>query len=144
MLFWDTRCLRRIHLFAFPVGRRETQMSQHTHQTSKNRHILTVLSIMILGGCLSLIVLFIGLQNGTDFEDKTVWDWLDLFLLPIVVIACFGVMYLWIKRVQEQRTSVEREIALESQRETLMNSYLDLITALFLEDKSDLEGDGNE
>ena len=119
-------------------------MSQHSLQTSKNRHIITVLAIMIVGGCLSLIVLFVGLQNGTGFEDKTVWDWLDLFLLPIVVLACFGVMYLWTKRVQEQRTRVEREIVLDGQRETLMISYLDLITALFLEEMSDLGEDGNE
>ena len=42
------------------------------------------------GGCLCLILLLsVNFKTGSGFEDKTPWDWLDLFLVAMRLIASF-------------------------------------------------------
>ncbi len=79
---------------------------------------------------------------------KSLWDWLQLLIIPIMlVIGGF-----WLNQIQksreekttqqraeierkaaEQRAKTEREIALDKQREDLLQAYLDRMSELLLE-----------
>jgi large-conductance mechanosensitive channel len=68
---------------------------------------------------------------------KTLWDWLQLLIIPIVIAV--GVF--WLNQIQkdreqkaaEQRAQTEHEIALDNQRETALQEYIDKIAELLLE-----------
>src|ERR1700686_3283352 len=65
---------------------------------------------------------------------KSLWDWLQLIIIP-VVLAIGG---FWFNQVQknreekatERRAQVDREIALDNQRETKLEEYFDKISEL--------------
>lgn len=70
---------------------------------------------------------------------KTLWDWLQLFIVPVALsIAAY-----WLnranreteQRVAEQRNKTEHAIALDGQRATLLQDYLDRMSKLLLEQK---------
>src|SRR5437016_5608016 len=67
--------------------------------------------------------------NGNNKSGKTLWDWLQLLIIPSVLT--FGVW--WLTRLQQhsdqqfadQRAQTEREIALDNQREVALQDYID-------------------
>ena len=70
---------------------------------------------------------------------KTLWDLLQLLIVPVVLaIAGF-----WLNQIQkdreqraaDERAETEREIALDNQRETALQEYLDSISELLLHEK---------
>ena len=67
---------------------------------------------------------------------KTLWDWMQLLIVPAVLaIAAFLLNFATSKNEREetkQRAETEREIALDSQRETLLQTYLDRMSDLLL------------
>jgi len=86
--------------------------------------------------------------SWTGFSAKTLWDWLQLLFVPII-LAIGG---FWLNRIQksreertteqraeierkaaEQRDQTEREIAIDNQRETALQEYLDKMSELLLE-----------
>jgi uncharacterized protein YjbI with pentapeptide repeats len=76
-------------------------------------------------------------HEGTGFEGKTLWDWLDLLFIPVVL--ALGVYFF---NRSERRNELEiaararetdREIAVDRQRETMLQAYLDKMAKLLLE-----------
>lgn len=65
-------------------------------------------------------------HSGEFHPAKTVWDWLDLLIVPAVIA---GGVY-WLNR---QERHAEREIAAERERENALQAYLDKMTELMLE-----------
>jgi uncharacterized protein YjbI with pentapeptide repeats len=65
-------------------------------------------------------------QGNLGFDAKTYWDWMELFLVP-AVLAVAG---LWFSRVQKQ---TDLAVALECQRQSILDQYLDKMTQLILE-----------
>jgi hypothetical protein len=99
--------------------------------------------------------------NATDFTstpqkimrtiayqpEKTLWDWLQLLIIPVVLAVAGYVINVTIsrgeqaateQRVQsereaaEKRAETEREIALDDQRETALKEYIDKMSELLL------------
>ncbi len=100
------------------------------------QRLVTILVIaVILAGVITLIT--IGYRfDWTGFARKTLWDWLGLLIVPVVLaIAGF-----WLNQIQksreerttEQRDKTEREIAADNQRETALQAYIDKIGELLL------------
>lgn len=75
---------------------------------------------------------------STGFTEKTLWDWLDLLIIPAVL--ALGVLWVnWISQRNEQRRAdrenqIEREIASERNQETVLQTYLDRMTELLLKE----------
>jgi uncharacterized protein YjbI with pentapeptide repeats len=86
--------------------------------------------------------------NGSNFQrGKTLWDWLQLLIIPAVLaVAGYGIN-LTISRSEqeatkqrahsereaaEKRAETEREIALDNQRETALQAYLNSMSELLL------------
>src|SRR5712692_11090556 len=78
---------------------------------------------------------------GTGFARKTLWDWLQLLIIPSVLT--FGVW--WLTRLQQQhdqklaekRAQTEREISLDNQHEAALQAYIDNMSALLEKDLRD-------
>lgn len=77
-------------------------------------------------GLLFLLEETIRLGN-TGFGGKTLWDWMDLFIVPVVL--AFGAFFL---NRSEQKT--EREIATDRQQEAGLQTYLDRMAELLLKE----------
>jgi len=90
------------------------------------RWILLIVLLMLL--LISLAVLFVRLGWSAGFGKKTLWDWLDLLIIPAVL----GLGALWLNG-QTQR--VERKIASERNQEAALQAYLDRMTDLLLKGK---------
>jgi uncharacterized protein YjbI with pentapeptide repeats len=76
-------------------------------------------------------------QHWTGFQRKTLWDWLELLIIPIVLtIGGFTFDQLQTNREEnraEQRTASEQAIATDNQREGALQSYFDNISELLLD-----------
>jgi hypothetical protein len=86
--------------------------------------------------------------SGLPYKKKTLWDWMQLLLIP-VILAAGGLFFNYIQTVNEQiqveqraksdresselRAQTDRDLAKDSQREVLLQSYLDQMTVLLLE-----------
>ena len=70
---------------------------------------------------------------------KTIWDWMDLLLLPLVLAGGVLLLNLSRRRVERQRSeeqaSLDREIASDQQKEEAVQAYFDRIADLLLKDK---------
>lgn len=94
--------------------------------------------IIIVGGLLFVLIETVRTKN-TGFETKTLWDWMELLIIPLVL--AFGAF--WLNRSErdverqtaENRSKLEREIATDRQQEMALQSYLDRMSDLLLEKK---------
>ncbi|MGE5463688.1 MAG: pentapeptide repeat-containing protein [Syntrophothermus sp.] len=74
-----------------------------------------------------------------SLQTKTFWDWIDLLLLPIVLVAGAYVLTRSQRSLERQRAdenaSMEREIASDRQKEEALQAYFDRMSELLLKDK---------
>lgn len=107
-------------------------------------------SLLVLGvGFVWILFETFRLKN-TGFETKTLWDWMELLLIPLFLAG--GAFYLERseraverriakERIEEERkraedrAELEREIALDRQREAALQTYFDRMTELLLKEK---------
>jgi hypothetical protein len=66
--------------------------------------------------------------NGEFVRGKTLWDWMDLFIIPASLFV--GGYFL-----NKSERASEREIAADRIRETALQNYLDRMTELLLKEK---------
>lgn len=95
--------------------------------------------VIIVGGGLLFILIGTIKAKNTGFETKTLWDWMDLLIIPLVL--ALGVFALnSSERTRERETEKKRARAqqqIEANRhyEAALQSYLDRMTELLLKDK---------
>lgn len=87
---------------------------------------------------LAIIVLVILIWTGyvmlgrypdwTGFGDKTLWDWMQLLIIPVILAV--GAY-----RLNESARKQEIKIASENRQETALQTYLDKMTELLLDKK---------
>ena len=84
--------------------------------------------------------------KNTGFETRTLWDWMQLLIIPLALTG--GALYLQRaeRTVERQSTEIraklEREIATDRQQEAALQSYLDYMADLLLNEN--LLTSGNE
>ncbi len=105
-----------------------------------------VKSTIIVGAGLLGIAVLVALIGGyffhwnwTGYPNKTLWDWLQLLIIPMV-LAVGGYLFTYMTSKNEQKTTqsrdqTERDIALDNQREVALKEYIDKISELLLEKK---------
>ena len=77
------------------------------------------------------------LSNGDIVGEKTLWDWMELLIIPLVL--ALGAFFLnrserAIEReTAEKRAELEREIATDRQQGEALKSYIDQMAGLLLE-----------
>jgi cell division protein FtsB len=76
-------------------------------------------------------------QSRWGFHGKTVWDWLALLIVPVVLVG-FG---LWFtaqqdqrqQQMEDQRAEAERELAEQRAQDEALQAYLDQMSQLVLD-----------
>lgn len=99
--------------------------------------------VYLLFAGLGVLVLFILFQTirakNTGFETKTLWDWMELLIIPLVLAG--GAFFLnrseraVERQIAGKRAKLEREIATDRQQEAALQSYLDRMAELLLTEK---------
>src|SRR5712692_7918174 len=76
--------------------------------------------------------------TATGFLNKSLWDWLQLLIVPLVLAVVALVFQLANTRterqVAQQRYEQDQQIALDKQHEDLLQVYLDRISELLLKE----------
>jgi uncharacterized protein YjbI with pentapeptide repeats len=72
-----------------------------------------------------------------EFGGKTVWDWLQLLIVPAVLSLITVAFALWQdirqEQVEDRRAEVERELADQRTQDEALQAYLDQMSGLLLE-----------
>jgi len=105
--------------------------------------LLALLVVLILLGGYNLNWSWTGF-NGSNKSGKTLWDWMQLLFIP-VVLAVAGFWFNHREReaaelraaaereIEQQRAEAERKISFDNQREAALQAYLDRMAELLLE-----------
>src|SRR5438132_6202059 len=117
------------------------------------QHLVTILvGAIILVVAIALIIVGYRFDwtgfNGNNKSGKTLWDWLQLLIIP-VVLAVGG---FWLNQIQksreekateqrakiereaaEKRAEIEREIAWDDQQEATLQEYINKMSELLLD-----------
>jgi hypothetical protein len=79
-----------------------------------------------------------GLWEWTRFGEKGLWDWLQLLIIP-VMLAIGGLLFNWAQETRQQeaeerRAQSQREIEDQRAQDTALQSYLDQMSQLLVEE----------
>jgi hypothetical protein len=107
-------------------------------KTSKTLDAVVILMLVVLVALVVVIILgYANNWNWTGLRGKTLYDWLQLLIIP-AVLAVGGYLY----NFATSRT--EREIALDKQREDALQAYISSMSALLLEKNLRKSGQDDE
>lgn len=93
----------------------------------------------MIGGILLLLLEETIRLKNTGFVGKTLWDWMELLVIPLVL--AIGAFYLERSeravdcKTAEDRAKLERELATDRQQEAALQAYLDRMAELLLKEK---------
>ena len=100
---------------------------------------IIVIGILILALLAVIVMVYIFNVNVPGLRGKTLWDWLQLLIIPAVLAVGGYLFNFTITRTEQesvrQRDRTERELTLDNQREAALQSYIDKISELLLEKK---------
>ncbi|MCH8827511.1 MAG: pentapeptide repeat-containing protein [Chloroflexi bacterium] len=68
------------------------------------------------------------------FKGKSLWDMLEVFVLPIVVVVIAGLIAFWARR-SSRRAEEELSLARDQAREASLGDYLEFISGLIVDGK---------
>jgi uncharacterized protein YjbI with pentapeptide repeats len=104
---------------------------------SRWKQYLLYTSLIIVGGGLLFILVETVRAKNTGFETKTLWDWMDLLIVPLFLTG--GAIFL-----NQSERKIEREILEDRQREQAFQAYVSYMTELLLEkDLANIESSEN-
>jgi hypothetical protein len=109
------------------------QIKQHS---SIATGILVALLVLIVSAFIFFAYRF-G-WSGTGFLNKTLWDWLQLLIIPVALAIIALVFQLANARTEREiakkRYDQDQQIALDKQRQDLLQTYLDRMSELLLKE----------
>ena len=109
-----------------------------------------ILTSLLIIGCI-IVILLIRLGYTTSFTGfstqvevikpgqqiqpaKTLWDWMQLLIVPVVLVVAAFILNLTInrneQRIAQKRFELEYKIAASTQQQNLLQTYFDKITEL--------------
>jgi len=112
--------------------------------------VIVTMTVVLLALLVLIILGYIFNWPWVGLHGVTLYSWLQLLIIPAVLAVAGYVINLTISRsdqeateqrtqsereATEKRTETEREIALDNQREAVLQSYIDKIAELLLEKK---------
>jgi Kef-type K+ transport system membrane component KefB len=94
---------------ASSVERRDKQQSVVGRRQRSGRLGTMVFAAVVVAGILALIIFLVlpsYRENGTGFQNRTLWDWLAVLVVP-AVLAVAAVFYDWREKEARRRTGGE-------------------------------------
>src|SRR5579859_5248809 len=119
-------------------------------QIKRHRVAIIVTAIILLITAIFIFAAYWFHWPWTGFFKKTLWDWLQLLIVPLVLAIIALVFQLANSRTErqlakqryeqdqqiaKQRYEQDQKIALDKQREDLLQAYLDRMSELLLKEK---------
>jgi uncharacterized protein YjbI with pentapeptide repeats len=99
---------------------------------------IIVVCILIIALLAVIVMVYLFNVNVSGLRGKTLWDWLQLLIIPLALAIIALVFQLANTRTERQiaqeRYEQDQQIALDKQREDLLQAYLDRISELLLKD----------
>jgi uncharacterized protein YjbI with pentapeptide repeats len=107
-------------------------------QRIKQHPVATVL--ISLSALLVVLVLLGGYKfnwdwtgfSGSNKSGKTLWDWMQLLFIPVVLAAAGFWFNDRERKIEQQRVEADREISFDNQREAALKEYIDKLSELLL------------
>jgi uncharacterized protein YjbI with pentapeptide repeats len=127
----------------------EDQAEQHQVWWQKIKRPLSIIGIIAVCVLLVAIVVVEVRFYGTGFAGKTLWDWMQLLIIPVVLAVAALLFnfattrteqkiaaqrYKQDKAIAEKRYEQDQELILDRQREDLLHIYLDRMSELLLKE----------
>src|SRR5690348_4729992 len=105
-------------------------------KTRKPIDVLGFIIVLVVAAALIFVEVRV---YGTGFKGKTLWDWLQLLIIP-VVLALGGYLFTYTisrneRKAADRHNQTEREIAQDNQREAVLQEYIDKMSELLLHEK---------
>jgi ABC-type multidrug transport system fused ATPase/permease subunit len=106
----------------------------------RSKPLIVVAITILVVGVLTLVIFGYLLRLAwTGFFNKTLWDWLQLLIVPLV-LAVIALTFQFAnsrteQQIAKQRYEQDQQIALDKQREDLLQTYLDRMSELLLKEK---------
>src|SRR2546430_17242879 len=97
---------------------------------------IIIVCMLVMGLLVVIILAYIFGVNVPGLRGKTLWDWLQLLIIP-VVLAVGGYLFNYTtsrneRNAADKRNQTERELGLDNQREAALQTYLDKMSELLL------------
>src|SRR5215472_8166170 len=106
----------------------------------KRRKLCVVIAVIAFLPVMLVLLILTGYRLiWTGFFHKTLWDWMQLLIIPIV-LAVGGYLFNYSISRNEQKSTklreqIERGIALDNQHEEALQGYIDKMSELLLHEK---------
>jgi Pentapeptide repeats (8 copies) len=100
---------------------------------------IIVLCILIVVLLVLIVMVYVFNVNVPGLRGKTLWDWLQLLIIPLGLAIIALVFQLANSRTEQQiaqqRYEQDQQIALDKQRQDLLQAYFDRMSELLLKEK---------
>ena len=100
---------------------------------------IIVVCILIIALLVVIVMVYVFDVNVPGLRGKTLWDWLQLLIIPLVlaiVALLFNLANSQTERqIAKQRYEQDQQIALDKQQGDILQAYLDRMSDLLLKDK---------
>src|SRR5437588_6410007 len=97
---------------------------------------IIVVCVLVIALLVVIALAYIFNVNVPGLRGKTLWDWLQLLIIPTVLAIGGYIFNLTLSRNEQKSTQLrdqtEREIAADNQREAALQAYLDSMSELLL------------
>jgi len=124
-----------------PVKEKELLYPENRIETpwrSAKRHLILTISVIVLVALLVLAIVsgyffdwsWTGFSS-TAVHAKTLWDWLQLLIIPVVLVIVGSAINFTIR----SNVRAEQEIAIDNQREVALQTYIGELSELMLRER---------
>src|SRR5579884_463404 len=109
---------------------------------------IILLSLLIIALIIAIILTYLFNINVSGLRGKTLWDWLQLLIIP-AVLAIGGYLFNYTmsrneRNAADRRNQTERKIAQDNQREAALQEYIDKMSELLLHENLRNSAEENE
>lgn len=99
--------------------------------------LLVIIGLILAIALVIALILLEIILYGTGFAGKTLWEWLQLLIIPLV-LAAGGYLFTFTmsrneRKAADRHNQTEREIAQDNQCEAALQEYIDKMAELLLE-----------
>src|SRR2546429_5894918 len=100
---------------------------------------IIVVCVLVITLLVVITVAYIFNVNVPGLHGKTLWDWLQLLIIP-AVLAVGGYVFTYTtsrneRKAADRHNRTEREIAQDNQHEAVLQEYIDKMSELLLHEK---------
>jgi uncharacterized protein YjbI with pentapeptide repeats len=128
----------------------ETRFHSWWQKAKKPLEIFCIIVVCLLMVALLVVIIlaYVFNVNVPGLRGKTLWDWLQLLIIPAVLVVGGYVFNYTTTRAEQRNTQVrdqaEQAIASDNQREAALQAYIDSISELLLHEKLRESGEDDE